>query len=327
MQVLPDLLSSARMARVTSRLKADLDRSAMEAVTGERRDVTRAVNGQLGQVHRLRAQIAGAEASETRLAVAEGRHRTAGAALSALRTSTQNLGIEALNAAVAGGATGVDAFARRASAALADASGRLNSRFDGRALFAGAAADGQAIDADALLSGIDAALAAAAPTAAARIAALDAFFAPGGGFDAAYRGDAAPASEAPLPDGSALDPLPRGDEGAVRDLLRGLSLVAAAADLPQTDAVALARAGTGALRAAGEGLAAWEASVGLGLARIDAARGQAADDARVASGLLSNLTGRDAFEAASEAQDFETRLQAAYQITARLGRLSITDYL
>ena len=327
MQVRPDLLSSAMMNRVTARLRDDLDRAGMEMVTGERRDVTRASNGQLGQVHRLRRQADEAAVLDTRLSVTAGRLDTAGAALSSLRRSVGAFGLEALSAAVAGGVAGVQAYAESGREALRGAVSTLSVRFDGRSLFAGAAGDGPAlVTADALIADLQAALG-GATTGPQRQAAVDAYFAPGGGFDGAYLGADDPAAEAPLPDGSRVADLPRANDPAVRDTLRGLALIAAAEGVPQNEAVRLAEAGAAALRAGGDALVAAEATIGLSRERVEAAREDAADAGRRAATLLSRLTGRDSYEAASEVQQLESRVQAAYEITARIGRLSLTSFL
>ena len=327
MRVLPDTLSAALMARVTQRVRGDLDRSAMEAVTGERQDTTRAVNGQLGQVHRLRRTLDEAQGVSARLAVSQGRYTTAAATLAAMRTSTEGLGLEALNAAVAGGATGVGAFAETARETIKGVASQLNTRVGGRSLFAGAAADGRAVaPGEAILADLDA-LGANLATAAARAAAIDAYFAPGGGFDAAYQGAGTAAGEAPLPDGSRLPGLPRADDEAVRTLLKGLALIAAAGQAPESEAVSLASLGADALREGSEGLTVWEARLGAASERIVAAEARQADDIRVTGETLARLTGRDTFEAASEVQQFESRLEAAYALTARLSRLTLTSFL
>ena len=327
MQVRPDLLSSATMSRVTMRLRGDLDRASMEMVTGERRDVTRAAGGQLGQVHRLRREAEAVAVLDARLGVTAGRLDTASAALSSLRRSVGTLGLEAMNAAVAGGAAGLQAYARGAEETLRGAVSTLSVRFDGRSLFAGAAGDGPTlVSGDALVTAVRA-VTAATGSAATREAAVNAYFAPGGGFDAAYLGSDDPASDAPLPDGSRLADLPRANDPAVRDVLRGLALIAASEGLPEAGAVRLAEAGAAALRAGSEGLVAAEAGIGLSLERVEAARTEASEASRRATSLLSRLTGRDSYEAASEVQQLESRVQAAYEITARIGRLSLTSFL
>ena len=327
MRVLPDSLSAALMARVTQRVRGDLDRSAMEAVTGERQDVNRAVNGQLGQVHRLRRTLDDAQSVSARLAVSQTRFATASSALTAMRESTQALGLEAASAAVAGGAAGVDAFAATAREMVKAVASHLNARTGGRSLFAGAGADGPALaPGEAILDQLDA-LGAGAVTAADRSAAISAFFAPGGGFDAAYQGAAERAAEAPLPDGSALPGLPKADDPAFRALFEGLALIAAAGEVPEHQATDLATRGADALRRAGEGIVVLEASIGVASERVTAAEARQADEVRTSGEMLARLTGRDSFEAASETQQLESRLEAAYALTARLSRLTLTSFL
>ncbi|MEM9422282.1 MAG: hypothetical protein AAF986_07245, partial [Pseudomonadota bacterium] len=56
-RALPDLLSTSLFSRVTADLRNNLDRSAIEAVTGRQSDLTAAAAGQNGQVHRAQMAI------------------------------------------------------------------------------------------------------------------------------------------------------------------------------------------------------------------------------------------------------------------------------
>ena len=327
-RVLPDLLSSSMFSRVTSQLRHDLDRAAMEAVTGERADVTAASNGQLGQVHRVRYAIETEDATATRLALVTGRYATAASALKGARESAGTLPLDALNAAVAGGASNLGSFADAAKEAMRGVFAALNTRFDERALFAGAASDAQALaPLDEVMQTLSMALA-GAPTAADKAAVIEAYFGPGGGFEAdAYGGAAEDANGVELPDGAEVDPLPRADDAAFRNLMKGLATVAFSDTVEPGEAAGFTERGAGLVRAGTDGVTRMEARVGLGLNRTAAAGERAKDGARVAAEALDRVAGRDAFEAASETQSLETRLQAAYSLTSKLGRLSLTSFL
>lgn len=323
----PDILSSARLADVTSRLRGDLDRAALEAVTGRRSDVTRAANGQLGQVHRAHRAVETSDAVRTRLALVTGRYAQGAAALRGVREATEGIGLEALTNATAGERSGVLASAGTARSTLGAVFSALNTRSGGRSLFAGAAAGQPALAPPAeVLAEVDALLT-ARPDAASKRAALSAYFAPGGGFDARYTGAGEDAAPVVLPSGLELPPFMRADTQGIRDLVQGLVVVAHAVELPPMEVAAWVRQGTDLIRAGRDALVGEEARLGLSLTRLGEAVAKEADAELVAARTLDRITGRDAFEAASETQGLETRLEAAYTLTSRLGRLSLTNYL
>ena len=323
----PDQLSGALFGRVTGRIRADLNRAALEAVTGRRADTTLAVNGQNGQVARVMRLADAQEAASTRLALGTGRFEQAGAALRNIRATAEGLRSTALTA-VDAGAGAIAAAAQDARGALAGVLGALNTSFDGRALFAGASAEGAAVaSADALLAGTAAAMA-TGTTPDEKRAALDAYFAPGGGYEAdIYRGAASDAASLALPDGTRLPAPPRADAEGIKGLLQGLAVLSHSADLPPMAMADWVRQGTDMIAGATEEIVAAEARIGSSLSRLEAAETRLADERLTASRALDRIVGRDAYEAASETQDLETRLQAAYTLTSRLTRLSLTSYL
>ncbi|WP_031551136.1 flagellin [Parvularcula oceani] len=327
-RALPDLLSSSLFSSVTTRLRADLDRSAMEAVTGTRSDVTQASGGKLGQVHRVRNILDQSNATQTRLALVTGRYTHASAALKGAREAVGTLGVEAITNAVSQSASAIKASSDAARSAMGAVVTALNARFDGRSLFAGAAAGQPALaPAEAMLSEIGTALS-VAPDAASKRAALDAYFAPGGGFEAsAYGGADSDAAKVVLPDGTTLPPAMRADSQAAKDLLKGLAFVVHGIDLPPMEVVDWVRQGADLIRSGTEALTLEEARLGTALKRLGEATEREADGRLVAAETLDRIVGRDAYEAASETQRLETRLEAAYTLTSRLGRLSLTNFL
>lgn len=323
----PDQLSNALFGRVTGRIRADLDRAALEAVTGRQSDVTLAANGRNGQVARIMRIADAQEAAATRLALGTGRFEQAGAALRNLRASADDVRTAALTAADAG--TGAIAnVAGVARETIAGALGALNTSFDGRRLFAGASGDAPAVATADVLTAATTAATAGATTPADKRAALDAYFAPGGGFDTdIYLGEGADAAPLRLPNGTRLSALPRADTEGVRNLLKGLTILAQSTELPPMAMADWVRQGADLIRAGSEAVVAEEAKIGTSLSRLDTARETLADERLTAESALDRIVGRDAFEAASETQNLETRLQAAYTLTSRLTQLSLTSFL
>lgn len=327
-RALPDLMSSSLFSRVTADLRANLDRSALEAVTGQKSDITAATGGRNGQIHRAQMAIADSQAAQTRLALVTGRYTQAAASLATIRQAGDNFATEALQAAQSGSQAGIKTSAQTADSIIGVTINALNTRFDGRSLFAGDEASTNALaDVEVLRSDIASALSSASTTAD-KMAAIDAYFAPGGGFDTnLYQGGSGEAAGALLPGGFKLPPITRGDSQEIRDLLKGLTIISESFKLPPVDIVDWVRQGADLIRTAQEDLTVNEAEIGTSLNRIDEAVQREQDDLLVARETLDRIIGRDAFEAASETQNLEVRLQAAYSLTSRLSRLSLTNYL
>lgn len=327
-RALPDLLSSSLFSRVTTDLKNDLDRAAIEAVTGRQSDVISAAGGRVGQVNRVQRVIDQSEATQTRLGLTAGRYNQASTVYEALRKGTENIGVDALKAAMSGDRTGVVASANTAQSTLGAAFTALNTRFDGRSLFAGNEGSNPALAGVGELNNAIDAIVGGAGTTADKMAAIDAYFAPGGGFDTdIYQGGTEDAAQVTLPGGFQLSSIERVDNSAFRDLIQGLTILTSSFKLPPQDIVDWVRQGANLIRSAQDELAVSEAQLGDTLNRIDEAVEREKDELVIASETLDRVVGRDAFEAASETQNIETRLQAAYTLTSRLGRLSLTNYL
>ena len=327
-RALPDLLSSSLFSRVTSELKSDLERTAIEAVTGQRSDLVEASAGHTGQVHRAQMAIDQSQAIQTRLALVTGRYTQAAASFKSIRTATENVDINALQAATSGDKTGIDTSAQSARNALEAVFTALNTRFDGRSLFAGNAGSNAALgQVDALLAEVDAATAGAA-TPADELAAIDAYFAPGGGFETSiYQGGDQAAATVTLPDGYSLKAIETANDDSFRKLIQGLTIVAQSYKLPPQEIVDWISQGADLISAAQDELTVKEAALGESLNRLGEAVEQEKDALRLAGETLDRIIGRDTFEAASETQNLETRLQAAYSLSSRLSRLSLTNYI
>ncbi len=327
-RALPDLLSTSLFSRGTSDLRNNLDRAAIEAVTGKQSDLTAAAAGQNGQVHRAQMAVDQSQATQTRLALTAGRYTSAAAAYEAVRKGTENVGVDALQAATSGDRAGIVATANTAESTLGLVFGALNTRFDGRSLFAGDAASNPSLsNLDTLLADMDA-IATGSGTTADKLAAVDAYFAPGGTFDTSiYTGGTGEAAPVVLPDGTELPPIENANSDAFRDMMKGLAITAQAYKLPPVDYVDWVRQGADLIRSAQDELVVSEAALGDTVNRIEDAVETENDQLRLAAETLDRIIGRDAFESASEVQDFEARLQAAYTLTSRLGQLSLTNYL
>ena len=170
-------------------------------------------------------------------------------------------------------------------------------------------------------------LLAGATTAADKRAVLDAEFAPGGGFDTTVYTGGAALNGPTLPGGEVISSLPTADDDTVRELLKGLAMVAVNETVDEAERQQWLTDGGALIQTSRDALTTLEASVGLSLNSIQRAverEDQVVFDAQT---TIDNLIGVDPFESVSETQSLETRLQALYTVTGRTASLRLSNFL
>ncbi|MCC5991122.1 MAG: hypothetical protein JJT99_01240 [Rhodobacteraceae bacterium] len=222
--------------------------------------------------------------------------------------------------------------AARSEDALRDVVAILNSAVAGRSIFAGSAHDAPAlVEADTLLD----ALVAQIPPGADRDSVMQVvsdWFAPGGGFDdAGYQGGPAAAAAVPLGEGAGLRLDLTAQHGAFRDLLANLAGAAlirrgVLAGEPAQQRELLAQTGQ-QLTQTHAGIGQVQTLIGMRQAQLDTATARLAAAKSATDIALSELRGVDPFKTASELQAGIARLEQIYLVTARLSRLSLSEYL
>jgi len=313
-------------------LKQAVARASGEVTTGRLADPLAAQAGDAAATAGIARDLA--RLGAFRLSALEAGQRAAAmqTALGTVAEAAGGLGT-ALAAVNGGTAPGqVDALGGAAAQGFGAAVAALNVRLADRTLLAGAATGGPALaPAGDILAAL--ATAAAGETTAAGVAdAVAAWFAaPAGGFaDTGYLGGAAggPVPVAPgetvALDVTAADP-------AVAATLQGLALAALlergilAGDAAGRATLA-GKAGA-AILAADSPLVALRARLGEDEARIEAAAVRGAAAATALEVAASDLAAADPYRAASRLAEAEGQLEALYLVTARLARLSLTEYL
>lgn len=324
----PDALFQSTFSQQIASLRTRLDRAASEMVTGRKSDTLAATRGDSQTLLRAQAQIDTADGEKARLTVIEGRYRVAA---QTLRTVNE-LAADAAKAAQAAGdiTAGINAdrfAATEARGALATIFSSLEARFGGRALFGGTLGSGTVLaDVSVLFSEVDTAI--GGLTSLADIeAAVAGVFTPGGAFETAvYQGGAA-LPDPQLADGQTVNAVPTAASDGLRQLFTGLSLAGFAERAGESERPALLRRSAEIIQSATEALVAEEASLGLAEKAIGRELQRQDDLLFTAQATLDRLIGRDSFEAASETQSLEARLQAAYTVTSRLSALRLTNFL
>jgi flagellar hook-associated protein 3 FlgL len=245
----------------------------------------------------------------------------------------ENLALDLTQSAALGDYAGAMLHAGTARSAFVDAVGLLNTQVAGQSLFAGTETDSAAlIDADTILADLQTAIG-GATTAAAAIAAVDAYFtAPGGGFyTTAYAGSADDLTPVDIGEGQRLDYGMRADEARIVELLRAHATAAVVADGAlagdQAERMAmLAEAGVRTI-AAKEGVLALRTDVGIMQERVENAKAARTAERDTLELARAKIVAVDPLEAASAFQQLESQLQSIYMVTARLASLRFSNFM
>lgn len=328
-----DLAQSFRARRQVTDLKSALQRHAAELTTGQHARPLQALRGDVSgwaaiEAGRSRAAAQGLAIAEAR-SFADGQQAVLSRLVDAAADSARGL----LPLRDGAQPAAVDAAARAARVALDGAVAALNQRLADRSLFAGSASGGPALASATEIVAALAAATAGADSAATLEAAVAAWFdTPGGGFEAdAYRGGAAAAGPFRLGEGEIVTARATASDPALRATLQALAMAAlidegALAGQTRERAAALGRAGERLMETQG-GLVALAAEVGGLQARIDSAGTRNRTELAALDIARQDLLGVDPYEAATRLEDSRARMDTLFTLTARLSRLSLSEYL
>jgi len=327
---LSDLASTLRLQDQNRSLRAALETAGQEMTTGQVADVRKATGGDLTPVFAIDAAMQRLEVRGQGLALASARADAAQLALGTAQDAAGDLALDLEAAVSRGDPVSTRSLQAGAASVLETVVNALNTSFGGRSLMAGAAHDGPALaSASQIVEAVSALIAAAPDSGAARLA-VDAYFdTPGGGFETdIFLGSPTDAAGVEIDDGSRVDYLPRADASALRDMMKGLAMIAAApAAVDEADRSQLTGGGARVLMAAGEDVTRMRAALGSAQEMISNAT-DAAEAERNALGRSRNdLVGVDQYEAASRFAELEGQLQSLYTVTARLSGLSLMNFL
>ncbi len=325
----PDLVSFARLSRAIADIKSRADVARSESVTGRIQDVTAATNGDVGSAHLLKKAVDDAQKFQELLVVSQIRAQRTQTSLESLGGDAVRIGTEVLAASGRDDSYALSTLAADARAAVFNTFSVLNVTEGGRALFSGDASDRLPFgDPAQLLADVEAIVAGATDAADAQ-AQLDTYFNdPAGGFATnIYQGGVNKVAPVEISPGVRIDVSATAADQPIKDFLRGLVGIAVqgAASFGDADAFLQNNAAT-AIAADGD-ITELRGVIGVGEAQIASAISRYETEETILTSLFNDRTGRDQFEAASELQLLETQLEASYLLTARLARLSITNFI
>ncbi|WP_112320547.1 flagellin [Oceanibium sediminis] len=328
----PDLAASLRLQSQTTSLRAQLDIAGKETTTGLSADIAARTGGNLAPVFGIDAALQRLDQNVKDLSLAQARAGAAQTALGLVEEGSGALGLNLLSAIDTGDAIARSTYIAEADVVLGTIIGALNTQFAGRALFSGAAEDSVSLQDVETLKADIAALVAGAPDPASAQSAVDAYFAPGGGFETnIYGGSNVDAAGAQVSDETRLAYLPRADAAALRDVLKAVTLVATSDAAPFSgDPVArdayLSEA-AGNLIAVRDEITNLRAALGVAEQQIGDASDRNLSEQNALKLSRNDLVGVDQFTAAARFVDLEGQLQSLYTVTSRLSSLSLTNFL
>lgn len=331
-----------------ARLRQGIETLTRQVSTGQRGEVHGALGTEARRAMDLRGDLARREAYVTAADAALGRMGATQGVLARLETIASDLAAEAARARTLG-PVGVEALARSAQSALAEAASLLNTRHGNEYLFAGSDLAGAPVpDAAAMMAspfgtaiatavaGLDP-LNAATVLADTALAATDPLTRP---FSAHLEGPALTEQRraVQVADGErvswgVLASQDASGESALswgRELLRGLATLAALTPVSAQQGAgydALLAGVAQGLGGATTGLAQERGTLGAAERRVEAARGRHKDVEVALRAQLGAVEEVDLAEASTRLRQTELRLEASYNATSMLARLSLAALL
>ncbi|QDC08373.1 hypothetical protein FHY55_03555 [Oceanicola sp. D3] len=327
-----DLARLFQMNRSNHDVKSEMNRLSQELATGRKSSIAEAVGGDFAPITSIEMTLSRNAAFQTASTEAANFASVMQHAFQTISSFGAKSASNLLNASQAAQPELIGTAAADTAARLQPVLAALNTEFGGRSVFAGEDVSGPAVaDAPTLMAGLSAATAGATDVASL-MAAVDAWFDPGGGFETTvYLGSTTPLDSVDIGQDVSADLGFTAFDSELRDTLKGIALAGLIADG--------ALAGDTAARAelmqrAGETLIEGES----GLTQLQARLGtveeliEEADAARTAESSALTMTRAsllevDPYETASRLQQVQTQLETIYAMTARMQSLSLVNYL
>lgn len=318
------------LARQGAELRGQVQRASQEVATGRHSDLNRTLRGDLSPILAIDASLSrlstyGRTTADLAAQAQAQQSALAGLSQLAIGITTTLLGSRDFPTPAQINAAAADARGR-----LASAVGLLNSQIGGRAVFAGVETGTVPLGTvDDMLTALETA-AVGATTAGQVAAAVTTWFDDPLGYGAFYRGGdpltpvaIAPGETAELST-TAMDP-------AIRTTLAGFAMAALLdrgllAGNPEERA-RLAQTAGQTLLTGEDARIDLAARLGTVEGRIEAARTRNAAEETALGILRSDIGSIDPYEAATRLETARSQLESLYLVTARVSRLSLTEFL
>lgn len=327
-----DMAQSLMLRRSGNQLRGTISRLTAELSSGQHHDTSKALNGafaQLGSIEHGLAlstqNIASANFAATLLAAQQ-------SALDRVGQLTQDLALGFQTSTQAPSSSIIAEASNRAKEGFEQAIGLFNTQFAGRHLFSGISGDVRPFaDANVILDAIVTSLPPSPSTADIR-AHVETWFAAGGPFDSiAYQGGDAASAGLDLGNQTRVHLTLNGSEQYTREALAGLALGAIGRTItpnPTSDELRdLLSLSAQLLFQSDESRIALQSDIGTREARVDDARTHAKARKSALQVARNDLLAADPHDTATALESASQKLDALYLVTARLSRLSLSEYM
>lgn len=315
------------------RLRNELQRLSHEVTTGRTVSPQRQLKGNLAPLAAVEHRLGLIDSAERSLAQRQTRLDAAQSGLKVFLDQGDEIAAQLRLPLTLNIPPGEEAMADRgARSALSGLTAALNQSIAGQALFGGTASDRPPLPSgEAILEAAEAAVA-GLQSAEDIAAALETFFLDdsGGYMTTIYQGGP-PAAGGLAPSGQPQTPLPTAADPAIRQTLMALSMAgilatpAAPADAGERNALALGAAS--ALNNATAAMAALGGEMGFAQADVMRQKTRLQGEHDALTLARETMIGADPYAAATRLEQARNQLESLYMVTARISRLSLTEFL
>ncbi|MDO6458847.1 flagellin [Celeribacter halophilus] len=328
-----DMATSIRNMRVTTQTKLDLEKYGSEVASGEKYDLSASVSGDFSPLASIERSLRTLQSYDLAIKEADLFATTVQSSLGSISEHVEELSSVLLTASTNGDATSVSVAGTDARTRFDAVVSTLNTRIGNRSLFSGAATGETAlISADEIMNDLVAAVAGSSSFSDVEAIVDDWFMSSSGGFEMiAYQGSDIALSPFALGEHETVRVDFSANDASIRETLKGLALAALVDEGVLEGSVSEQ---SSLLQSAGEtlmgvqaGLADLRAQVGAVEARIEEASLSNSAMTFSYETAKSEIVSADAYETASMLTQTETQLQLIYTLTARMSRLSLSDYI
>ena len=326
----PTLLNHTRLSSAIAGLRRQAESAQTEVVTGRKASLPLKLGAGLFDAQLLRGALDGVEFQKEAISRFIIRASVAQLALEEVSGGASQLNAELLAALGRGDEPAIGVSSTKARAELETVFARMNVRVEGLSVFAGDRADQNSLsNFDQFISDV-ASLYAGATSAAQLESDLDFYFndATGGFLTSIFTGGAGELNSIEIANGEQALATTKADDPAIKDLLRGLAVMAVSGNSVRSayrDA-ALTNAGASVLNGS-DGITEIRTRIGIDEKRASDAQARVEQEETTLVAAYNALTAVDPYEAASRLQALESQLEASYVLTSRLSRLSLTNFL
>ncbi len=327
-----DLAQNFQLQRDSSRINLEIRRLTTELSSGQKADIVGATGGDFGPLSGLERDLSALDANALSANEASLVGEAGNVALGRIKEDADELAATLLLTATTIQPAVVDNAAADARNRFEAAVSALNTEVAGRSVFAGQAYGTTPLpDADTILADLFAVVS-VETTVPDALAAIDAWFAPGGDFETTvYRGSAEDASPVRLGQGDTAQPTVTALDSGITETLAALASAALLDDGLFAGQPELRREQSSAsaerLLSAADELTNARARIGDAQGLIETAGTRIAAERTALELARAEILEVDRFEAAIELQAAELQLQTLYSITGRLSSLSLVNFL